>query len=53
VETPDGLGYILRAGDGIEEARVIRIDQQSVLFTLPPAAGRPGEEIVLVLRSRE
>jgi type IV pilus assembly protein PilO len=53
VETPDGLGYILRAGDGIEEARVIRIDRQSVLFSLPPAAGRPGEQIVLVLRSRE
>ena len=49
VETPDGLGYILRTGDGIAEARVIRIDPDAVVFSLPPAAGRAAQQIVLAL----
>jgi len=49
VETSDGLGHILRAGDGIEGARVIRVGPDSVVFWLPPVASRAGQQVVLAL----
>jgi hypothetical protein len=53
VETPEGLGYILRAGDGIAEARVIRIGRDSVVFALSGTPGRGGEHIVLGLQAAQ
>ena len=49
VEMPDGIGYILRAGDGIEEGRLIQIRGNSVVFDIPPKPGLVGEQIVLAL----
>lgn len=49
VELPDGTGYILRAGDGIGEARLIRIGRDSAVFDVPTKAGRGAERIVLTL----
>lgn len=49
VEMPDGVGYILRAGDGIEEGRLIQIDRDSVVFDVPPKLGLVAEQIVLAL----
>lgn len=49
VEMPDGIGYILRAGDGIEEGRLVRIGRDSVVFDVQPKLGLVGEQIVLAL----
>jgi hypothetical protein len=49
VELPDGTGYILRAGDGIGEARLIRIGPDGAVFDVLPTAGRGAERIVLAL----
>ena len=49
VETPDGLGHIARTGDVIDEARVIRVGPDAVVFSVPPSSGRAGGQIVLGL----
>ena len=49
VETPDGLGYILRAGDGIGEARLIRIGRRLGGLRRAGEHGPAGEQIVLAL----
>jgi type IV pilus assembly protein PilO len=49
VEMADGVGHIVRAGDGIEGARVIRIGPDSVTLDVLPGPGLAGERIVLSL----
>jgi hypothetical protein len=49
VETPDGIGYVLRPGDGIEGGRLIQINRDSVLFDITSKSGPVGEHIVLRL----
>lgn len=49
VEMPGGLGHVLRPGDAIGEARLIRIDGDSVVFDVPGKHGPAGEPIVLIL----
>lgn len=39
VEAPDGLGYILRAGDQIGDGRVVEIGRDNLTFSV---AARPG-----------
>jgi hypothetical protein len=36
VEAPDGLGYILRAGDTLGDGRLDEIGQDSAIFTVAP-----------------
>jgi len=47
VETPDGLGYILKVGDVLAEGRVIEIGADSVVFSVP---ARRGSTNRIVLR---
>ena len=49
VELPDGIGHVLRQGDGIGEARLLRIDKDAVVFETPARPGLIGEQIVLAL----
>lgn len=49
VELADGVGHIVRAGDGIEGARVIRIGPDSVVLDVLPGPGLAGERLVLPL----
>jgi hypothetical protein len=49
VETPDGIGYILRLGDALGEGRLIEIGADRVVFSVPPGRGSPSEHIVLRL----
>jgi hypothetical protein len=51
VELPDGLGYILRVGDGIEDARLIGIGSDSATFAISPAVGAAAKPITLSLGS--
>lgn len=46
VETPDGLGYILKPGDVLGDGRVIEIGRDSVVFSV---ASRPGSTISRVV----
>jgi type IV pilus assembly protein PilO len=49
VETQDGHGHVLRPGEVIDEARLLRIDGDTVVFEIPAHSGLPGERIVLPL----
>jgi hypothetical protein len=51
VETPDGIGYILRLGDALGEGRLIEIGAESVVFSVPSRRGSPSDRIVLRLSS--
>jgi Tfp pilus assembly protein PilP len=51
VETPDGLGYILKPGDTLGDGRVVEISPTSVVFSLPPRPGSPSNRVVLKLAS--
>jgi hypothetical protein len=46
VETPDGLGYILKPGDVLGDGRVVEIGRDSVVFNV---AARPGSTISRVV----
>ena len=46
LETPDGLGYILKVGDTLAEGRLIEIGANSVVFSVPARRGSP-DRIVL------
>jgi len=39
IETPDGLGYILRPGDTLGEGRLLEVLVDSVVFTVPMKHG--------------
>ena len=49
VETPDGLGYILKVGDMLAEGRLIEIGVDSVVFSVPAGRGSTTNRIVLRL----
>ena len=50
METPDGLGYILRAGDVIGDGRVLEIGSESVTFGVIRRAGEPPSRVVIPLK---
>jgi Tfp pilus assembly protein PilO len=49
LETADGVGHVLRPGDSIDAARVLRIDREAAVFEIGPGGGRAGETIILPL----
>jgi type IV pilus assembly protein PilO len=49
VETPDGSGHVLRPGDGLDEARLLRIEADAVVFEIPRGPDLASERIVLAL----
>jgi hypothetical protein len=49
VETPEGLGYILRPGDTLGEGRLLEIGSDSVVFQMTPKPGVPSNRVVLKL----
>lgn len=51
VEAPDGVGYILRAGDLIGDARVAEIGPDSVTFAVRGRPGQPATTTVLKLKT--
>jgi Tfp pilus assembly protein PilP len=51
VEAPDGLGYILKAGDQIGDGRVVDIGRDSLTFSVAARPGVPPTPIVKRLRT--
>jgi hypothetical protein len=49
LETPDGIGYILKPGDILADGRLVEIGPDSVVFSVPPRRGSTPERIVLRL----
>jgi hypothetical protein len=49
IETPDGLGYILRPGDTLAEGRVVEILPDRVVFSMPAKRGVQSNRVVLRL----
>jgi hypothetical protein len=49
IETTDGIGYILKAGDTLGDGRLVEIGQDSVVFTVAPKPGSPASRVVLRL----
>jgi hypothetical protein len=49
VETSDGLGYILKVGDTLADARLVEIGADSVVFSVPAQRGSTARRIVLRL----
>ena len=49
VETPEGLGYILRTGDTLGDGRLLEIGQDTVVFGVVPAPGENANRVVLRL----
>ncbi|HKB27071.1 MAG TPA: hypothetical protein VKG64_18700, partial [Methylomirabilota bacterium] len=49
IETPDGLGYILRSGDTLGDGRLLEIGSDSVVFQMAPRSGAPTNRMVLKL----
>jgi type IV pilus assembly protein PilO len=49
VEMPDGVGHVLRPGDGFEAARLLRIDRDAAVFEIRSGSGSVGEQIILSL----
>jgi hypothetical protein len=50
METPEGLGYILRAGDVIGDGRVLEIGSEGVTFGVIRRAGEPPTRVVIPLK---
>lgn len=46
VETPEGLGYILKRGDVLGDGQLIDIDQNSVVFSITTRAGPTGRVVL-------
>ncbi len=46
VETPEGLGYILKPGDTLGDGRLLEIGSDSVVFQVPPKAGSPNRVVL-------
>ncbi|MBI3031090.1 MAG: hypothetical protein HYY64_16425 [Candidatus Rokubacteria bacterium] len=51
VEAPDGLGYILKAGDQIGDGRVVDIGRDSLTFSVAARPGLPPTPVVKRLRT--
>lgn len=49
VETPEGLGYILRPGDTLGDGRLLEIGSDSVVFQVSPKPGSPSNRVMLKL----
>lgn len=49
VETPDGLGYILRLGDTLGDGRLVEIGLDNVVFSIAPRPGVITDRVVLKL----
>jgi Tfp pilus assembly protein PilP len=49
VETPDGVGYILRVGDSLGDSRVMEIGPDTVVFGVPGQPGSGVNRVVLKL----
>jgi len=49
VETPDGLGYILKPGDTLGDGRLLEIGQNTVVFSVVPRPGTTNNRVVLRL----
>ena len=51
VETSDGIGYILKAGDTLADGRLVEINANSVVFAIAPKPGSTTNKVVLRLPS--
>jgi Tfp pilus assembly protein PilP len=49
LETPDGIGYILKPGDTLGDGRLMEIAADSVIFLIPAKPGSPTNRVVLKL----
>jgi hypothetical protein len=49
VETPEGLGYILKTGDTLGDGRLLEIGQDTVVFGVVPTPGENANRVVLRL----
>jgi hypothetical protein len=49
VETPEGIGYILKPGDTLGDGRLLEIGSDSVVFQVTPKPGSPTNRVVLKL----
>ena len=49
VETPDGIGYILRPGDTLGDGRLLEIGADNVVFTVSATPGSISNRVVLKL----
>jgi Tfp pilus assembly protein PilP len=49
VETPDGIGYILKPGDTLGDGRLLEIGTDSVVFQVAAKRGTPATRVVLKL----
>jgi hypothetical protein len=49
VETPEGIGYILKPGDTLGDGRLLEIGSDSVVFQVTPKPGSPTNRTVLKL----
>lgn len=52
LETPDGLGYILKVGDTLADGRLIEIATDRVVFSVPGRNGSTTSRVVLRLPER-
>jgi Tfp pilus assembly protein PilP len=51
VETSDGIGYILKAGDTLADGRLLEIGPTIAVFSIAPKAGTNNNRVVLRLAS--
>ena len=51
VETSDGIGYILKAGDTLADGRLIEITANTAVFSIAPRPGATTNKVVLRLPS--
>lgn len=49
IETPDGLGYILRPGDTLGDGRLVEVRPDSVVFSVATRHGGTTNRVVLKL----
>ena len=49
LETPDGIGYILKPGDTLGDGRLMEIGADNVVFAVGPKPGTPASRVVLRL----
>ena len=49
IETSDGVGYILKPGDTLAEARLVEIGSNMVVFDIAPKPGVKNNRVVLKL----
>jgi Tfp pilus assembly protein PilP len=51
VETPDGIGYILKTGDTLADGRLLEIGPRAAVFSIAPKPGTTINRVVLKLAS--